>query len=89
MKARVTVSLDPAVLAEADRVAKRLGLGTRSAAVERALELLVSRAREADIEASLDAYYAGRTAPERAEEKAMVRAFNRSQRRHDLDEEGG
>lgn len=89
MKSRVTVSLDPVLLEEAGRVAKRLGLGTRSAAVERGLELLVSRARDADVEASLDAYYTGRTAPERAEEQAMVGAFNRSQRRHDLEDEGG
>jgi hypothetical protein len=44
--------------------------------------------REREIEASLDAYYGNRQDSEIREEEAMVAAFNRSQRRLDLDDEG-
>jgi metal-responsive CopG/Arc/MetJ family transcriptional regulator len=88
MKSRVTVSLRPDLLRQAEKAAKRLGARNRSAVVEQALELLVARERERGIESSLDAYYGTRGEAERAEERRLVRAFNRSQRRHDLDDEG-
>jgi metal-responsive CopG/Arc/MetJ family transcriptional regulator len=88
MKARVTVSLSKPLLREAERLARQMGARSRSAAIERALELLVARQRDREIEGSLDAYYGTMTASERAEEERMVRAFNRSQRkRRDLDRE--
>ena len=88
MNVRVTVSLPEHLVKEADRAAKRLGEPTRSAAFARALRLLLARAKEREIEAALDVYYGSATAAERAEERGMVRAFNRSQRRRDLDHEG-
>jgi hypothetical protein len=88
MNIRVTVSLPAELVKDADRVAKRLGAPTRSAAFARALEMFLARARDRDIDASLDAYYGGRPAQERAEERGLVRAMNRSQRRRDLDDEG-
>jgi metal-responsive CopG/Arc/MetJ family transcriptional regulator len=84
----MTVSLPPALLAQADALMQRLDVPHRSALVERALRLLVRQAREATIDRELDLYYAARTSRERAEERAMVRAFQRSQRRRDLDREG-
>jgi metal-responsive CopG/Arc/MetJ family transcriptional regulator len=87
MRTRITVSLPGALVRRVDAVAKRLRLGSRSSAVESALELLVRRARDSEIDASLDAYYGKMTAADRAEEERMVRAFNRSQRKHDLDDE--
>jgi hypothetical protein len=57
----------------------------RSAVVEVALELLAGRARKAELEAELDAYYGTMFKDEREEARAMVAAFNRSQRRRDLD----
>jgi metal-responsive CopG/Arc/MetJ family transcriptional regulator len=88
MRTRITVSLPEALVRRVDAVAKRLRLGSRSSAVESALELLVRRARDSEIDASLDAYYGRMTAADRAEEERMVRAFNRSQRKHDPDDEG-
>lgn len=88
MRIRITVSLPEALVRRVDAVAKRLRLGSRSSAVESALELLVRRARDSEIDASLDAYYGKMTAADRAEEERMVRAFNRSQRKHDMDDEG-
>jgi metal-responsive CopG/Arc/MetJ family transcriptional regulator len=88
MRERVTVSLPGDLLRRAERVARSRGATTRSAVVARALELFVHRARQREIEASLEAYYGKQPAAEQQEERAMVRAFNRSQRRHDLDDEG-
>jgi metal-responsive CopG/Arc/MetJ family transcriptional regulator len=88
MRKRVTISLPGPLLGRAERAAKRLGLRTRSAAIERSLELLVALDREREVEASLDAYYGTRPEIERSEERRMVMAFNRSQRRRDLDREG-
>jgi metal-responsive CopG/Arc/MetJ family transcriptional regulator len=88
MKIRVTVSLPGPLVKRAELAAKRLGARNRSAAVERALELLVAQALEREIEASLDAYYGALTPSERGEQARMVKAFNRSQRRRDVDDEG-
>jgi hypothetical protein len=85
MRQRVTVSLPGSLLADAERVGKRLGLRTRSAVVVDALKLLVRQASAVDIDASLDDYYGSRSTAEQAEEAAMVRAFRRSRRRLDLD----
>jgi hypothetical protein len=52
------------------------------------LELLLRRARNLQIDASLDAYYGTLTPSERSEERRMVRALNKSQRKRDLDDEG-
>lgn len=87
MKVRVTASLSSGLLRAAERAAKPLGAPTRSAAIERGLALLVAEARRREIEQSLDAYYGRLTGAERAEERRLVRAFNRSQRRRDLDHE--
>jgi metal-responsive CopG/Arc/MetJ family transcriptional regulator len=81
----MTVSIPNQLLAAAERVGKRYGLPNRSAIVANALELLVQKAESEDIDASLDAYYGSRSAAERTEEAAMVRAFRRSRRRLDLD----
>ncbi len=53
--------------------------------VEEALRLLLRKRRDEGVDASLDAYFAGSSEAERAEEEAMVNAFRRSQRRIDLD----
>ena len=50
-----------------------------------ALELLIRKAEAEEVDASLDAYYGSRSPKERTEETAMVRAFQRSRRRLDLD----
>jgi metal-responsive CopG/Arc/MetJ family transcriptional regulator len=88
MNVRVTVSLPASLVKEAERAGKRLGEPNRSAAFARALRLLLSRARERELDAALDAYYGTRTAAERSDDRRMVRAFNRSQRRRNLDDEG-
>lgn len=88
MRSRITVSLPGPLIRQVDTAAKRLGLRSRSAAVESALALLVKRARDLEIDASLDTYYGAMSKGELAEEKQMVRAFNRSQRRRDFDDEG-
>lgn len=75
------------LLEEADRLAKRLGVRTRSALVVEALRTLLERVRSEDVDASLDADYGSRTRDETNEERAMVRAFRRSRRRLDLDRE--
>jgi hypothetical protein len=85
---RITVSLPRPLLKEADRLAKRLGVRTRSALMAEALRTLLERTRSEDVDASLDAYYGSRTRDEISEERAMVRAFRRSRRRLDLDREG-
>ena len=85
---RITVSLPRSLLKEADKLAKRLGVRTRSALVAEALRTLLQQARSEDMEASLDAYYGSRTREDLNEERAMVRAFRRSRRSLDLDEEG-
>jgi len=56
--------------------------------IEEGLRLLVREREEADIDASLDAYYGALTPGERAEERAMVQSFQRSRRKLDLDAEG-
>jgi hypothetical protein len=81
----MTISVPNDLLAAAERVGKRYGLRTRSAIVVDALELLVRKADSEDIDASLDAYYGSRSAGDRSEESAMVRAFRRSRRGLDLD----
>ena len=88
MRERITVSLPATLIQRAEKVGRGNGARTRSAVVEQALELLVQRAKEHALEASLDAYYRGTSAAQGREERAMVRAFNRSQRRRDLDREG-
>ena len=85
---RITVSVPRPLLRDADRLAKRLGVRTRSALVVEALRTLVDRARSEDVDASLNAYYGARTPGEIAEERAMVGAFRRSRRKLDLDREG-
>lgn len=85
---RITISVPRPLLKDADRLAKRLGVRTRSALVVEALRTLVRRARSEDVDASLSAYYGTRTRGEIAEEQAMVRAFRRSRRKLDLDREG-
>ena len=56
--------------------------------IEEGLRLLVRERQEAEIDASLDAYYGALTEAERAEERAMVQAFQRSRRKLDLEAEG-
>ena len=85
MRQRVTVSVPKELLRSADRVAKRLGVRSRSALVVNALECLIAADRAREIDAELDAYYGSQTPSERAEERAMVKAFQRSRRRLDLD----
>jgi len=87
MRQRVTVSLPSHLLEEAERVGRQLGARTRSGVVERALTLLIHAARQEEIDASLNAYYGTLAEDERAEESAMVNAFNRSRQRRDLDQE--
>ena len=82
------MSLPEELVREVEVAQQRLGAATRSALFERALRLLLRDERDRQIEESLDAYYAKRSAGEIAEEDTMVRAFQRSQRRLDLDEEG-
>jgi hypothetical protein len=48
---------------------------------------LPRRAKERELDAALDAYYGTRTSAELDEERRMVRAFHRSQRRRNLDEQ--
>jgi metal-responsive CopG/Arc/MetJ family transcriptional regulator len=84
MRSRVTASLPRDLSAAADRLA-RSGGRTRSAVIEEALRLLLRRQHDAEIDASLDAYYGTMPAAERGEEAAMVRAFRRSRRKLRLD----
>jgi len=86
--ARITVSLPSDLLKQTDRLAERLGIGSRSAVVVEALRTLVARSLSQDVDASLDAYYGTRSRGEVAEERAMVRAFRRSRKGLDLDREG-
>jgi metal-responsive CopG/Arc/MetJ family transcriptional regulator len=85
---RITVSMPRALLKDADRLARQLGVPSRSALVVEALRTLLARSHSQDVDASLDAYYGVRSQGEVAEERAMVRAFRRSRRRLDLDREG-
>ena len=85
MNARVTVSLPQTLLAAAERVGRRRGLRSRSAVVVAALESLVREVRDAQIDEELDAYYRTQTTAERAEHRALQRAFQRSRRRLNLD----
>lgn len=88
MKERITISVPSDLIREADRVASRCGVRSRSALVSDALRLLVRKATSEEVDASLDAYYGSRTPAERAEEAAMVRAFRRSRRGQNLDRRG-
>jgi metal-responsive CopG/Arc/MetJ family transcriptional regulator len=88
MRERVTISVPEALLRRAERIGKDRGLRTRSAVVVNALELLVRDSRSSEVDAELDAYYQGRSPTERAEERKLVKAFQRSRRRLDLDREG-
>jgi predicted transcriptional regulator len=88
MLARITVSMPSALLKDTDRLAKQLGVGSRSALIVEALRTLVARSLSQDVDASLDAYYGSRSRGEVAEERAMVRAFSRSRKGLDLDREG-
>ena len=85
---RITVSMPRALLKDADRLARQMGVASRSALVVEALRTLLARSHSQDVDASLDAYYVSRSRDEVAEERAMVRAFRRSRRRLDLDREG-
>lgn len=85
MTARITISLTDDISAEVDQSMKLAGLKSRSAFFERAARELVARLRGAQIDAELDAYYASQTAPERAEERAMVEAVGRTIRGGDID----
>ncbi len=88
MMNRITVSMPRALLKDADRLARQLGVASRSALIVEALRTLLARSHSQDVDASLDAYYGARSRGEVAEERAMVRAFRRSRRRLDLDREG-
>ncbi len=88
MKQRVTVSLPADVLGEAERLAARGGVLTRSAVVERALRLMVKKLRDDEILASLDRYYLAQSTEEREEEAALLAAFRRLRGDLDIDLEG-
>lgn len=88
MRDRITVSLPGGLIKRAESFGRAGGARTRSAVVQQALELMLRRARDEALDASLDAYYRGTGSAEQREQRAMVRAFNRSQRRRDLDDEG-
>lgn len=88
MKLRVTVSVSAPVLRAAEKAGRAKGLRSRSAVVEEALELLARRAREADLEAELDEYYATMTKAERDEHEAIAGAAKRSWHDRDLDRDG-
>lgn len=65
-KAKISVSLPVDLVADIDRGVRQKRYASRSAAVEQALQRLARAQRDAEIEA----FYAGRTADERAEERA-------------------
>lgn len=85
---RITISVPKSLLRDAERLAKGLGTKTRSGLIVEALRRLVRQAHAENIEASLDAYYGSRSKDEVTEERALVRAFQRSRKNLDLDREG-
>lgn len=85
MKLRVTVSISAPVLRAAEKAGRAKGLKSRSAVVEEALELLAKRARDAALDAEVDAYYATMTNAERAEHNAIAAGAKRAWRGRDLD----
>src|SRR5262249_29684347 len=88
MLERITVTLPKDLLKQADRIAKRRGVESRSALVVQALTELVTAERSRAVDADLDAYYGSLSKAEQDEERAMVRAFRRSRRKLDVDREG-
>jgi metal-responsive CopG/Arc/MetJ family transcriptional regulator len=74
---KTAVSIPDVIFADADRLAKELGL-SRSALYSKALRELIERRRSEAITAAINAALEGETEDEAAEEAAIVAASNRT-----------
>ena len=80
-KAKVTLSLDQALLGAVDEAVKRDVADSRSAVVEAALRLWKVERRRQWLEREVEAYYRAQTPAERQEDRAWTKLAGRQARR--------
>jgi metal-responsive CopG/Arc/MetJ family transcriptional regulator len=83
---RVTASLDAGVVKALDDLAKRRGLPSRSRALEAALSYWLAEHERRRVEEEVEAYYRGRTGPEKREDREWTEFTSRSSRHLEEDE---
>jgi metal-responsive CopG/Arc/MetJ family transcriptional regulator len=84
-KTKLSITLAPDVVRAVDNAAKRQG-ASRSAVIEMWLRHAARHEHEAKLRDETIAYYRGASAADRAEDRALARAYGRSARRLRVDD---